>query len=384
MPSMPSALQTFAILSLALTTSACAGCHSSHAAQAPEAPPGDVWLTATEVVAEKIVVAPAVLHDIDMTLTTGSRVTFDDLRVSHVYSPLTGQVERIDAKPGQHVKKGDRLAVLSSPELGSAAADERKARADLSFALRDNERKKELALHDAVSATDTEQAEDNFRKARAELERSQQKLSLLRGGGYDAVSQTFSLVAPIDGEVISRAISPGVQVQGLYSGGTAVELFTIGQLDEVWVVADLYEPDVPRVAVGARAKVTIGTPPAATFDTQVDWVSQILDPVTRTAKVRCSIKNPDRLLKPDMYATTEIAVSGHPALAIPRSAVVGLGDQKVVFIEVGNTPDGARRFERVPVLLDDAPGSDWVPVLHGLEPGTIVVTSGADALSAKL
>ena len=119
------------------------------------------------------------------------------------------------------------------------------------------------------------------------------------------------------------------------------------------------------------------------FDGKVDWVSGVLDPTTRTAKVRCTFDNKDRMLKPEMYATAQISVEQRRALAIPRNAILRLGDQTVVFLQVSD--DGKTiKYERVPVSVDEGESSDWLVVQHGLEAGQKVVVSGAIKLAANL
>src|SRR5262249_10954449 len=152
--------------------------------------------------------------------------------------------------PGARVKKGAALAIIESPDVGNAFADLAKAQADLIAAEHDFRRQKELYEAHAGSQRDFEAAEDNYGKAKAEMERARRKAALFRKAGGDDVTQGFTLRAPIDGEVISRSVNPGAEVQGQYSGGTAVELFTIGELDSVWVLADVFEMDLGRVAKG--------------------------------------------------------------------------------------------------------------------------------------
>jgi membrane fusion protein, heavy metal efflux system len=305
------------------------------------------------------------------------------MRVSHIFSPVNGRVTRIDAKPGQQVKKGDRLAVIESPDIGSAVSDERKANADLIAAEHDYKRQQELALHNGTSEAQLEQSQDAYRKAQAELERARAKMFLLRAGGLDGVSQTYTITAPIDGEIFSRALNPGIEVQGLYGGGTPVELFTVGVIDRVWILSDVYENDVQRVKVGSKVKVTCVAYRDKSFDGQVEWVSGVLDPSTRTAKVRVTLSNAERLLKPEMYATAYISVSGRKAVVVPRTALLRLGDSDVVFVDLGKAADGRERFERTPVVVDDVPG-EWVAVTHGLDVGTKGVTSGVAGLNQKL
>jgi cobalt-zinc-cadmium efflux system membrane fusion protein len=361
-------------------------CHRSQAATepaGPQPPAGQVWLTPGQVQDAKIDVQTVAEHDVDDTILTSGRVTLDDLRSGHVFSPVTGRVVKISAQLGQHVKKGDPLAVIESPDIGNAVSDVHKAEADLIAAEHDYARKKDLFEQKAGSAAELESAEDNWRRAKAEIERARQKAYLLRAGTVDSVTQTYTLSSPIDGEVLQRNITPGIEVQGQYSGGTTQELFTIGELDKVWVLGDLYEMDLARVHVGTTAAVTVVAYKDKVFHGTVDWVSGMLDPNTRTAKVRCTFDNPNGELRPEMYATVQISVDQKKALAIPRSALLRLGEYKVVFIEVADQ-DGRAQFERVPVDVDEGEASPWLEVKHGLALGQKIVTSGAILLSQKL
>jgi cobalt-zinc-cadmium efflux system membrane fusion protein len=360
-------------------------CHKLQAAPEPvgQPPPGQVWLTPAQVRDGKIEVQPVADQDVDDTILTSGRVTLDDLRSGHVFSPVTGRVVSIGAQLGQRVKKGDPLAVIESPDIGNAVSDLHKAEADLIAAQHDYQRKKELFEQKAASAADLETSEDNYRRAKAEIERARQKAALLHTGGVDSVTQTYTLSSPIEGEVLLRNISPGIEVQGQYTGGTTQELFTIGELDRVWVLGDLYEIDLARVQLGAPAVVSVVTYPGRVFRGQVDWVSGMLDPNTRTAKVRCTFDNPERLLRPEMYATVQISVEQKRALAIPREALLRLGEYKVVFIEVGEG-EGRVKFERTPVEVDEGESSKWLEVKHGLQPGQKVVVNGAILLSQSL
>jgi RND family efflux transporter MFP subunit len=175
-----------------------------------------------------------------------------------------------------------------------------------------------------------------------------------------------------------------MEVVGQYSQGGAAELFTIGEVGQVWLFADLFQVDVGNVKRGARVTAKVVGSPERVFTGVVDWVSDQLDPTTRTARVRCVLPNPDHLLKPEMYATVSIAVGERRELAIPRSALLRLGDQTVVFVEVGTSPTGSLRFERRPVAVDEDEGGDYLPVTHGLTRGERVVTSGAIQLAGMM
>ncbi len=382
-------MSVLACAAAAVLPAVLGGCHKLEAAPepaGPQPPAGEVWLTPQQVADAKIEVQPVEMQDVDDTILTSGRVALDDLRSGHVFSPVTGRVVSIhqtNAQLGAKVKKGDALAVIESPDIGNAVSDLHKAEAGLIAAQHDYDRKKSLFEQKAGSEADLEASEDNYRTAKAELERARQKTNLLHTGSVDSVTQTYTLTSPIDGEVLTRQINPGIEVQGQYSGGTTQELFTIGELDKVWVLADLYEIDIARVHIGSPATVTVVAYPSRVFKGSVDWVSGMLDPNTRTAKVRTTFDNADRLLRPEMYATVQISVDQKKALAIPRNALLRLGEYKVVFVETGQS-DGHVKFVRLPVDVDEGESSPWLEVKHGLEAGQKVVVNGAILLSQKL
>ena len=368
---------------LALVLMGCGRGASAHTETRVEPPVGETWLTDAQIAEAKMKIEPLEEQDVDDVILTSGKVAFDDAHVNHVFSPVSGRITRIDAKVGQRVKKGDVLAILESPDIGLASADLQKADADRITAEHDLERQTELLAAHATSQRDFEQAQDAFRKAKAEVDRAKQKASLFRAGGSTGVTQTYAIRAEIDGEVVARNVSPGGEVQGQYGGGTAVELFTVGELDHLWVVADVYEMDTPRVKVGSRVTLKLFSMPNKVFPAKIEWVAGTLDPSTRTAKVRCILDNSDRAFKPEMYATLFISVDERKAVAIPRGALLRLGEQTAVFAEKGKAPDGRHIFARVSVVVDETEGGKWVPLLHGLERGTRIVTEGGILLAGE-
>jgi membrane fusion protein, heavy metal efflux system len=364
---------------------ALASCERTAASQPPTPLPSDeVWLTAQQLRDARVEVAPVTNHAVGNEVVTSGKIAFDDLRVAHVLSPVSGRVKRILADPGQRIKKGAPLAIIESPDVGNAFADLGKADADLIAARHDLARQKELYEAHAASQRDFETAQDNFGKARAEMDRARQKAALFRRGSADAVTQEFTLRAPIDGEVITRNLNPGAEVQGQYSGGTSVELFTIGELDSVWVLADVFEMDLGRIRKGASVTLKVVAYPDRVFVGHVDYITDALDPVARTARVRCSVANPTRDLKPEMYATVSIGVAGTLVPALARAAVLHIADQTVVFVEGGAAPDGRLKFIRRVVAVDETEGTAYVPVVRGVALGERVVNSGGLLLSGML
>jgi cobalt-zinc-cadmium efflux system membrane fusion protein len=349
----------------------------------PVTPSGIAILTDAQVRSAQLAVEPVVERSFDERVSTSGKLTFYDLRVTHVVSPVTGRVIRIEVQPGQRVEAGDVLARLDSPDLGNARSDLLKAEAEAAAAERDLARQQELIAIGASSQKDLEAARADAQKASAELDRARRKARLLGAGASRGArrGETFALRAPIAGEIVRRNVNPGTEVQGEYSGGPPAALFTVGALDPIVVLADVFEIDLARVKVGAELSLTVPTYPGRVFRGTIDWVSDQLDPTTRAAQVRCLIPNPDRALKPEMYAAVSIRVPGRPALAVPRTAVLRLGTQEVAFVEDHLAPDGRRVFERRPIEVDDERGGEFLRVLRGLHAGDRVVSRGAILLS---
>ena len=351
--------------------------------ETPRPAAGEVWLSREQLDSQQMRIGVVREEEIATTLDAPGRIAFDDLRVAHVFAPVPGRVVKIDAAPGQHVRKGDPLLEIESPDVGAALADVGKAEADLAASERELRRQRELVEAHAAAQRELEQAQNAYERARAELARAKRRADLFRTRGVDRVTQRFALRSPIDGEVIARTANPGVDVQGQLSGGAAPELFTVGSLDSVWVYADVYEADLARVKQGAPVQVKVIAYPDRTFAARIEWISSVLDPVTRTARLRCTLANPDRALLPEMYATVSVATSARKALVVPRSAVLHVGEERVVFVQSGTTENGLLRFQRRRVVVEESEG-EQVPVVSGLQAGDAVVVSGALLLSGML
>ena len=346
--------------------------------QPPSRGGGETFLTNEQLASGKVVAVAAEEREIADALTIGGRLAFDDLRVTHVFPPVSGRITRLIAAPGQRVRKGAPLAVILSPDLASAFADELKAKADLVAAEHEAKRQREMYAVRASSQRDLQVAEDNYNRAKAEYQRAVGKTRLLRGEALDSVSQEYVLRSPIDGEVIARTGNPGLEVQGQYSGGGNVpELFTIGSIDDLWLLGDVYESDLPYVRKGSEVELRVSAYPGRVFRGRVDWVSDVLDPVLRTAKVRCVLKNEERLLRPEMYEVVTIAAPARRTITIPREALLRVGNETDVFVEGPRTSDGRVPFRRRAVLADEQLPGDVVPVLAGLQAGERVAARGS-------
>ncbi len=152
---------------------ALTGCRESASAAEPVKESGVAWLTQDQVRSAKIEVAQAAEHAVDIVVATTGRVAFDDQRVAHVYSPVTGRVVTVDAALGQRVKRGAALATIVSPEVGQWSSDLHRADADLVAAEHDFKRKSELLAVKAVAQADYDASEDAYRQAKAEKDRAE-------------------------------------------------------------------------------------------------------------------------------------------------------------------------------------------------------------------
>jgi cobalt-zinc-cadmium efflux system membrane fusion protein len=360
-----------------LVLAAPPACRHQPSVQIAEQPPQDeVWLSLDQLKRADIRVVTATETDVPQGIPAAGRVAFNDLHVTHVFSPVTGRITRVLVQPGQRVKKGSPLLAIASPDVGTAFSDLVKAQADLAASEADYHRQARLSKEGAATQRDAELAEDNFRTAKAEYQRAGKRAALLRSGGFDTVTQEYTLKSFIEGEVIARMANPGVEVQGQYSGGTAAELFTIGDIKAVWVYADVADLDLAHVEVGAEAEIHAVAYPGRVFLGKVDLVSSVVDPSLRTARVRIAVSNESEELKPEMLAQVSIVRPPRHLLTVPKDAVVKINETSFAFVADGMRADGRQIFRRRPVRAADAQGG-IVPILEGLQPGDRVVAEGS-------
>ena len=344
-------------------------------------PPGETWLTDAQIQGARLVIEPAGKRTLALHLVTAGRVAFDEARVAHVFSSVSGRVTKVLGGFGQRASKGDPLAVIESPDLGSAWSDLVKARADRVAAEHEFERQRDLLEHHAAAERDFEAAQDNVAKARAEVERAQLRLRMLHASDSGSATQEFLLRSPISGEIVNRNATPGLEVQGMLSSASVVqELFTVGDIGRVWVWGDVYERDLGKVRSGQKVEISSVAYPNRFVAGTVDFVGNTLDPQTHTARIRCAVPNSDHVLKPEMYVTLSVELERRETLALPLNAVVRAGDRQTVYVEDGKTPDGRTRLRERPIEIGEA-DDGWIGVRSGLAPGERVVVSGSILLS---
>ncbi len=312
--------------------------------------------------------------------TTGEIVPNPD-REAHVTTRVPGRVVSIRRTLGDTVRVGETLALLESLELGQAEADflEAQARADLARKMLDRQRK---LFEDRLTAKkEVQAAENEARLAEIGLEKAVNRLKLL---GFDSdrigqlsrtrkVDPLIGLTAPISGTIVSRHLTVGEQLDS----NAAEPALTLSDVGVVWVDADLYEKDLARVKEGQSAVVTTAAYPGRSFTGRVARISTTLDKETRTARARIDVANPNRHLKPGMFANIRIDTGRREVLAVPKEAVQQEDQQMIVYV-----PKGPDRFEER--KIDVAPETaGYYPVRAGLKAGETVVTRGSFDLRSQ-
>lgn len=322
----------------------------------------------------KLTTFPAELRPGGEGVTALGELKVNENAYAEVGVPIPGRVVRLIASPGQHVRRGQPLAVLQSVELGQARAGLAAARARAELARQTVERKRGLAEERIVSRGELQRAEAGAAEAEAELRAAEASVAALGvGSGGAGDLSGFTLLAPLSGTVLERAA-----VQG-QTADPSRPLFRIGDLSRLWLIVQAPERDALRVRTGSPAEITLAALPGQQLHGEVGWVGREVDARSRTVPVRIVLPNDGGQLKPGMFATAWLATGGEGdrVVAVPTAALQRMDDQWVVFL-----PRGEGRFEARPVERGRDLGNE-VALLSGLQPGERVVVEGAFVLRAE-
>jgi cobalt-zinc-cadmium efflux system membrane fusion protein len=307
-------------------------------------------------------------------ITLPGKVTFDEDRTQRVASPIDGRAISLLVKVGDKIKAGQPLLDLSSPRVGELQADAQKAVSDLGVSQKSIERVHKLKADGAVSEKEVAQVEGDYMKAKSDFARAAAQLKAL---GISASDPTVNVAlrAQIPGVVVERNVLAGQEIRA----DSALPLLTISNLDTVWVVADAYEQDLGMVEEGARVTIRVPAYPDATFSGTVKHVGDVVDPVTRTVKVRCITDNPGHRLKPEMYAKVDVeTLKPSKFIQVPAKAILNDGDKTMVIVATEGNAFRARRVQIGPEV------DDSVRIVSGLSVGEKIVTAGAIFMKQEL
>jgi cobalt-zinc-cadmium efflux system membrane fusion protein len=251
-----------------------------------------------------------------------------------------GRAAEVFVRLGDDVKKGQVLLRVNSPDLVQAFSDHEKFRAEEVFALKQLERAQLLLDKGAIAAKDLEVAQDAADKAKVDLKAATDRVRIL-GGDPAHPSPTMDLRAPISGTIVEQNVTTGA---ALKSTDSSPSLFTIADLSRVWVLCDVYEDALIRVQTGDDAEVRLNALPDRVFRGHVGNISRVLDPNTRTAKVRVELRNPGGVFRAGMFVTASIrSKESVSRQVVPATATLRIHDKDWVFVRVG--PNQFRRME---------------------------------------
>jgi cobalt-zinc-cadmium efflux system membrane fusion protein len=365
-----------------------------------ELPAGVVELTPDAQKNAALGLTPVEVRPLPTTIDATGTVTADDARVAHIRPLARGLIERVWVGLGERVTKGQRLATYDNIQLGEfvgeylgARAVLRQAEADLDVKRRMVERGRALITLEAIAQQTLDLREAELKTAEAAVARDQAAVSrveeqLHRFGLSDAdlrqlsptdgttphrVGSHATLRAPFDGVVTKYDVAQGEVAE------PERELFTVTDLSSVWVLADIYEQDITKVREGTDAVVRVDAYPDRTFGGRLTYVSDLIDPQTRSAKARVVVANPGTALKLDMFASISIPTAEQrEGLLVPVAAIQTIDNRSVVFVQAS-----ANRFVRRDVELGMTAG-DLVEIRSGVQAGDTVVGAGSFYLKTAL
>lgn len=290
-----------------------------------------------------------------------------------VGSRVAGLVRRVLRYEGDRVRRGELLAEIESSELGAAQANVMSLRAQKHSAELNAQRERDLAARNLSTAREAEVAQAKLDEYAASLKAAQQRVSAL--GGAASPFGVQQMLAPIDGSVLERNVSPG---QSVVEHLTA---FRLADLDYLWVELRVFERSVPRIREGDKVDLHPFSDPTATIDGRVAHVGAQIDPGTRTADVRVEVDNRARKLRAGEAVKAELHATGEAqgqVMLVPASAITYIDGKASVFVA-----DGPLAVRRVAVELGDSDGQNQ-QLLAGVKTGEVVVTSGVFDLKSEL
>jgi cobalt-zinc-cadmium efflux system membrane fusion protein len=325
----------------------------------------------------KIQVATVALHEVPRLLRATGQVQFEDRRVARVLAPVAGEVTGLSSSVGDHVRRNQPLFYLKSRDAGSAIEDHLDAYRDLDLAEKNLAMTKDLFDHQAQSKFALAQAQNDVDKAQARVARTEGALASIgidpKDDANEPLDPRVPVTSPIDGVILERQAGDGQYVQP-----DPTPLVVVADLSEVWVEADVFERDLHLVKAGDRAEVTTAAYPDEQFAATVARVSDVLDPATRTVKVRFVVSNPTLRLKPEMFATVTLFVDDvEQGITIPASAVITEGDRTYTYVAVDSHTFARRNVDVSPDTADTR------RVLKGLQANDRVVVTGALQLRSQ-
>jgi cobalt-zinc-cadmium efflux system membrane fusion protein len=321
----------------------------------------------SDTMAKMITIDSATSSNITNEITLSGEVSFNENSVVKIFPRSSGQVLEVKVSFGDKVQKGQVLAVIRSADVAGSYSDLSTTGADIAIAQRQMENAESLYKNGIASEREYTEAKQNYQKAIAARTKIQSTLNI-NGGSRTTSSGTYVLTSPISGYIVEKKVNAGSFIRQ----DMAENLFTISNMKDVWVMANVFEADIPKVKEGYPVKVTTLAYPDKVFVGRVDKVSEVLDPENKALKVRIKLENPGMLLKPEMF--TKVIVTNeedNKATAIPTSAVVEESGKTYVIIY---NSDCDLKVQEVDVLKEVG---DKTFIHAGISPGQRLIGKNA-------
>lgn len=312
----------------------------------------------------RIALDTAQFTNIDNQLQLSGEVGFDENKVVKVFPFTSGQVLEVKVSAGDHVTAGQVLATIRSADIAGNYSDLKVTGSDVAIAKRQLDNTKLLYEKGISSEKEYEEAKENYQKA---LTASQKISDALRinGGGNTNASGVYTVKAPISGFVVEKKANAGNFIRP----DNADNLFTISDLKDVWIWANVFETDISKVHEGYEATVKTIAYPDKVFHGRVDKVSEVLNPDNKVMRIRINLPNDGLMLKPEMFTNVMIENRERSkAVSIPADAMVFDGGKNYVVIYRGKCD---LKVAEVSVMKTE---NDRVYISSGLQPGDIIIS----------
>ncbi|MDB4924872.1 efflux RND transporter periplasmic adaptor subunit [Mucilaginibacter sp.] len=297
-------------------------------------------------------------------LSLSGEVSNDDNNVVKVFPFSSGQVIAVKVSLGDKVTKGQTLAIMRSADVAGNYTDLSSTQSDVAVAKRQLSQAESLYKNGISSEREYTEAQENYNKAIAANRKIKQQLTI-NGGGNTSENGTLVIKAPQSGYIVEKNITSGSFIRQDNSGS----MFTISNMKDVWIWANVFESDISKIKTGYTAKITTVAYPGKVFTGKVNEISSVLDPDNKVMKIKIALPNPDMLLKPAMF--TNVVVTNNEneqAVSVPAKAIVFDSSKNYIVIYNGKCNLQVREVGVIKIVNDIA------YIASGLKPGERVIS----------
>ena len=303
-----------------------------------------------------------------------ARVAYDEDTTARIGVSFSGRIVALKAAPGDIVKAGQPLAIIDSPDFGTAFADLNKARADEKRKQLAMKRAKDLVPGEAISKRDWEAVQADYAQAQAETARAEQRLKNINPHDLAIKGQRVTLASPIDGVVTERNATPSLEV----NPSMAAPLFVVTDPKRLWLMIDLPESLLGKVKIASEVAIQSDAYPDERFNATIIQLGQVINPNTRRANVLARMDNTPGKLLPEMFVRASILQNSGQGVRVPNESIMIRGIYSYVFVE---TQPGEYSLRQVKLLKR---GIDFSYIGEGLAGHEKIVTKGALLLDAEM